>query len=147
MGKRQKQKFNLRISSVTENLEIIRDFISRIALKGGFDSENADQVALAVDEACTNVIKHAHHHDARRMIDINVFLLNDRIRIDVTDTGKGFDPKNLSEPNLAKYAQEARHGGLGIHLMRSLMDEVHYDFKTGKKNRVSLVKYLNKQNA
>ncbi len=147
MKKRTKQKYKLQISSETENLEIIRDFIQRLAKKGGFDQEQSDQIALAVDEACTNVIKHAHHYDPRRMIDIAVFLHPDKIEIVVTDRGKGFDPKKLSKPDIKKYVHESRSGGLGIHLMRTLMDEVNYQFDPGKKNQVSLIKYLNTASA
>lgn len=143
MDRRAKQKYKLRISSVTDNLEIIRDFINRLAVKGGFSNDVADQIELAVDEACTNVIRHAYHYNAKRMIDIAVHLDKEKMEIIVSDKGQGFDATLLLKPDLEKYVHEARTGGLGIHLMRSLMDEVNFNFKPGKKNQVSLVKYLN----
>jgi serine/threonine-protein kinase RsbW len=142
-----KKKFNLKIASATENLEIIRDFIIRIALKGGFDDETSDQIALAVDEACTNVIKHAHKYDSRRMIDISVILDKDKIQITVCDKGKGFDVSKLGAPDLSKYIHESRKGGLGIHLMKTLMDNVEYTFHSGVKNQVILTKFLRKNGA
>ena len=66
------QKYRLKIPSVTENLQMIRNFVLKIATKAGFDEETREQIALAVDEACTNVIKHAHHHDAKRLMDIEI---------------------------------------------------------------------------
>ncbi len=142
-----KKKFNLKIASATENLEIIRDFIIRIALKGGFDDETSDQIALAVDEACTNVIKHAHNYDSRRMIDISVTLDDEKIEITVCDKGKGFDLNKLGKPDLSKYIHESRKGGLGIHLMKTLMDNVEYHFHSGVKNQVILTKFLRKNGA
>lgn len=147
MNMNVKQKFKLRVSSVTENLEVIREFINSLAVKGGFGGEISDQITLAVDEACTNVIKHAHKYDARRMIDIAVRLNKEKIEIDISDKGKGFDISKLQKPNLEKYMHEAKIGGLGIQLMKTLMDEVNYSFNPGVKNKVTLVKYLRKKSA
>jgi serine/threonine-protein kinase RsbW len=144
---KMKKKFSLKIASATENLEIIRDFIIRIALKGGFDQDTSEQIALAVDEACTNVIKHAHNFDSRRMIDISVLLEDDKIKITVCDKGKGFDVTKLDKPDLSKYIHESRKGGLGIHLMKTIMDSVEYNFNSGAKNQVILTKLLRKNDA
>lgn len=147
MGRSERQKFNLKVSSITENLEIIREFIHNLAVKGGFNDEDAYQIELAVDEACTNVIKHAYKFNDRRIIDINVYLYTNKMEINISDKGKGFDLKKLTEPDLKEYAHAAKRGGLGIHLMRSLMDEVNFTFNPEKKNTVSLVKYLTKKSA
>ncbi len=147
MKKSRKQKFKLRFPSKTDNLEIIREFVNRLALKTGFNPSTADQISLAVDEACTNVIKHAHKFDSRRMIDIIVYLDNEKIEIIISDTGKGFDPSKLPEPDLRQYIHEAKMGGLGIYLMKTIMDEVNYTFNPGTKNQVAMIKYLNKKSA
>ena len=147
MNKTRKQKFKLKISSVTDNLEIIREFINNIARKGGFSEESVDQIELAVDEACTNAIKHAYKYSSTKMLDISVFLDNEKIEIIIMDKGAGFNPDNLPIPNLEKYMRVAKVGGLGIHLMRTLMDEVNFSINPGKKNQVSLVKYLSRKSA
>ena len=136
------QKFRLKIPSVTENLHLIRDFTIKIAQKAGFDDEKQEQIALAVDEACTNVIKHAHNFDARRLIDILISVDAEKIQITITDKGRGFNINEVRDPDLQKYAQESRHGGLGIYLIKTLMDDVQYDFKPGIKNQVQLTKYI-----
>jgi serine/threonine-protein kinase RsbW len=147
MGKTRKQKFRLKISSITDNLEVIRDFINNLAKKAGFNDEGADQIELAVDEACTNVIKHAYKFDTKKMLDISVFLDKEKMEIIISDKGSGFDISKLQVPDLEKYVHESKMGGLGIHLMRTLMDEVNYSFNPGKKNQVSLVKYLTRKSA
>jgi len=143
MDRRRRQKYKLKISSITENLEIIREFVNRLALHGGFSQEMADQIELAVDEACTNVIKHAYKYDPKRSIDIAVLLDKTKMEIVISDKGQGFNITELPKPDLEKYVHESRSGGLGIHLMRSLMDEVNFKFHPGKRNEVSLIKYLN----
>ena len=140
--KAKTQKFKLKIPSVTENLQMIREFVLKIAAKAGFKEETQEQIALAVDEACTNVIKHAHHHDARRLMDIQIQIDANKMKITITDKGRGFDITKLKDPDVEKYIRESRHGGLGIYLIKTLMDEVNYEFNPGKKNQVELTKYL-----
>lgn len=138
------QKYRLKIPSITENLQMIREFVLKIAGKAGFDEETQEQIALAVDEACTNVIKHAHHHNARRLMDILIRTDAKKMQITITDKGSGFDITKLKDPDLKKYIRESRHGGLGIYLIKTLMDEVDYEFNPGVRNQVQLTKYIQK---
>ena len=134
--------YKLKIPSITDNLQMVREFVLKIAAKAGFNEETQEQIALAVDEACTNVIKHAHHHDARQLMDLEIKTDPQKILITITDRGRGFDITKLQEPNLEKYIKESRHGGLGIYLIKTLMDKVDYEFNPGVKNQVQLTKYL-----
>jgi serine/threonine-protein kinase RsbW len=144
--KMKHQKYRLKIPSITENLQLIRDFIVKIAEKAGFDEQNREQIALAVDEACTNVIKHAHKYDSRRLIDILISLDPQKMIITITDKGTGFDVSKVKDPDLKKYVRESRHGGLGIYLIKTLMDDVKYEFNPGIRNQVQLTKYIQDQN-
>jgi serine/threonine-protein kinase RsbW len=123
---------------------MIRRFVLKIAAKTGFNEETQEQIALAVDEACTNVIKHAHHHDARRLMDIQIQTDAIKMKITITDKGRGFDITKLKDPDVEKFIKESKHGGLGIYLIKTLMDEVDYEFNPGVKNQVQLTKYLQK---
>ncbi len=136
------EKFKLKVASMAQNLETIREFISDIAVNAGFDPDTASQIELAVDEACTNAIKHAHSYNSEKTLELSVILREKRIEITIKDVGKGFDVTRVAKPDLEKYMHEAKKGGFGIHLMRKLMDEVHFDFNPGKGNRVTLVKFL-----
>lgn len=141
---RTKNKYHLRIPSQTENLEIIREFVSRVARKVGFPEEDANKIELAVDEACTNVIEHAYSGDAKKIIDIviQVDYPGQKMSVIITDQGRGFDPSKLRAPDMKRYMQEMRVGGLGVYLMQSLMDEINFELKPGSKNQVKLVKYF-----
>ena len=138
----QQTTYRLRLPSRTENLELIRDFVSKIARNAGFSEEEVGKIQLAVDEACTNVVKHAYNGDTRKPIDVAVRIDYDRLTIVVADEGKGFDPKAVEISDLSEYLAELKVGGLGIYLIRTLMDEVEYDIRPGVRNEVRMVKYL-----
>lgn len=138
-------KYYLKIPSETDNLELIREFVSKVATKVGFGDDDINKIELAIDEACTNVVKHAYKDKNEKTIGIAIKLDYDRFTVVVTDTGKGFDIKKLKTPDMKEYLAEMRVGGLGIYLIHSLMDEVHFDIKPGVKNEVQMVKYFYKQ--
>jgi serine/threonine-protein kinase RsbW len=142
------QEYKLRIPSQTDNLELIRAFIGKVAEKVGFEDNDIGKIELACDEACTNVIKHAYDKNENKSLDVAVKIDFQKFTIVVTDHGKGFKPKEFQMPDMKEYLAELRVGGLGIYLMKTLMDEVDYEIKPGVKNQVKMVKYfLNKDNS
>jgi serine/threonine-protein kinase RsbW len=140
-------EYKLRIPSQTDNLELIRVFVAKLAEKVGFGSNDIGKIELAIDEACTNVIKHAYKGDRSKPLDIAIQIDFQKFTIVVTDQGKGFNPKKVNIPKMDEYLAELRVGGLGIYLMKTLMDEVDYDIKPGVKNQVRMVKYFLDKNS
>lgn len=140
--KKAPAQYEIRLPSHTENLEIIREFVFKIITRVGINEEDASKIELAVDEACTNVMKHAYGGESTNPIDVAIKIDYKKVTIVVTDHGKGFNPKLVEIPNMKEYLAEMRVGGLGIYLMRSLMDEVTYDVKPGISNKVTMVKFL-----
>ncbi len=130
-----------KIKSTTDNLALVRNIIKNAALEVGFNQEQAGKIVLAADEAVTNVIKHAYNYSPNGEIILSVSFSKNKFSISISDKGKHFDPKKVKEPNLKKYYKEKRVGGLGIYLMKKLMDEVKYT-KPNNRNKVTLVKYL-----
>ncbi len=142
-----KSEYKLRIPSQTDNLEVIRNFVSKIAQKVGFNEDDVGKIELACDEACTNVIKHAYSEKNKKQnqskaLDIILKVDFQKFTLIVTDHGKGFNPASIKMPDLKEYLAELKVGGLGIYLMRTLMDEVEYDIDPGVKNQVRMVKYF-----
>lgn len=135
----------LAVKSRTENLSDIRDFISSNAHKAGLSTEVIENVILAVDEACTNIIKHAYKSYPDGEILIKVIYDNKKFTVIIVDYGNSFDPNVVPDPDLKKYYNERRIGGLGMYLMKSLMDEVEYTSIPGKYNQVVLAKNLVEQ--
>lgn len=136
------KKQTLKIESKTEQLVTVRNFVSQAAYASGFNDEDVSKIALAVDEACTNVIKHAYQYDAKKKITITVGDSNGNFEVSIVDSGKQFDPKRIKQPDMKEYLSSYRRGGLGVYLMKSLMDKVEYDIEPGKRNQVRLIKQL-----
>ena len=136
------KKYQLKIPSQSDNLAIIRDLVSRVASKVGFNSDEASKIELAVDEACTNVIKHAYANNSDQTIDVVIRIDSKKLSITVSDKGKGFDPEDVKVPNLNDSIKEGRQGGLGICLMKTLMDKVDFNIRPGSRNEVKMVKYI-----
>lgn len=136
------QKLTKTIESRTDNLLHVREFVLRAAREFGFSEEEASKIVLAVDEACTNIIKHAYHFAPDREIEIVIRPVKGSMQITVIDDGQSFNPSIAKLPDLKQHLSHYRRGGLGIYLMRTLMDKVEYKYAPGKKNEVRLTKYL-----
>jgi serine/threonine-protein kinase RsbW len=132
----------LRVKSKTENLSEIRDFVSNCTHKAGIDADTAENIILAVDEACTNIIKHAYKLSPEGEIIIKIDYDEDKFNITIIDYGKSFEPDKVPLPDLQKYYREHKVGGLGMYLMKSLMDDVKYTSVPGEYNQVQLSKNI-----
>ncbi|MDE3198715.1 MAG: ATP-binding protein [Acidobacteriota bacterium] len=136
--------FSLQVPSSTENLAMIRDFVNGIGIRAGLPASEVAKLELAVDEACANVIEHAYGPEVTKEVSVRATLDEDTIHIDVIDTGKGFDPASVSEKEVDQLVAERKSGGLGLRLMKTLMDEVHYEVIPGQKNELRMIKRLKK---
>lgn len=132
------------VKSSTDNLSMIRDFTRNAAQESGFSSEVIEKIILAVDEACTNIIKHAYKYSPDGNIQISIKFADNRFEISITDEGLHFNPNSIPDPDIKEYYKQKKVGGLGMFLMKKLMDDVKYSTSTGNKNQVVLVKYLNR---
>jgi serine/threonine-protein kinase RsbW len=131
------------VKSRTENLSEIRNFIYSAAEEIGINKSVIDDIILAVDEACTNIIKHAYKYYPDGEIKIKLKYDLHKFTIIIIDHGASFEPNRVPEPDLEKYYQQRKVGGLGMFLMKRLMDEVKYISIPGKYNQVLLSKNLN----
>jgi serine/threonine-protein kinase RsbW len=136
--------FTLDVPSTTENLALIREFVTRVAEQAGLNETEVGQLELAVDEACANVIEHAYGDDKTKQVMVRAIFDEDALRIHVIDTGKGFDPTGVQQQELKDLIAKRKSGGLGMRLIKTLMDEVHYDIEPGKRNELRMVKKLKK---
>jgi serine/threonine-protein kinase RsbW len=134
----------LHIESRTERLIAVRDFVSAAAREFGFPDEEISKIALAVDEACTNVIKHAYEFDPTKHLTVTVKGNDGAFEVSIRDTGKQFNASSLHPPDMKEYLTHFRRGGLGVYLMKTLMDKIEYNFEPGQPNEVRLTKYLSR---
>jgi serine/threonine-protein kinase RsbW len=140
--KETNNEFDLTVASQTGKLKRVRRFVAAAARRFGFSSEDAGKIALAVDEACTNIIKHAYNFQDDKDIHLSILMRDGKFEVLITDHGRPFNPDAVKLPDMKEYLSHYRHGGLGMYLMKSLMDRVEYRIRPGLKNQVSLVKYL-----
>lgn len=143
MGVSKKKNNKLIVQSRTENLSKIRDFVSNKASESGISNDEVENIMLAVDEACTNIIKHAYKSFPDGKIIIKVEHNSDKLLITIIDYGSSFDPLVVPDPDLPKYYKNGKVGGLGMYLMKSLMDDIKYKTVPGKYNQVLLSKRIN----
>jgi len=140
---RKKNKSSqLKVKSRTENLSEIRDFVSGNARAADIPEVTVENIILAVDEACTNIIKHAYNLSPEGEIIIKIDYDEEKFMVTIIDYGKSFEPDRVPLPDLQKYYREHRVGGLGMYLMKSLMDDVEYISIPGKYNQVLLSKNI-----
>lgn len=133
-----------------------RELIAAVAKRLGFSDEACGQIALAVDEALCNVIRHGYDREPRRPIWLRVYPEGggwaggasvtapggegshaEAVRIVIEDEGRQVDPATIKSRDL----NEVRPGGLGVHIIRSVMDDVAYEQRAGGHGmRLTMVK-------
>ena len=128
--------------SRTDNLLEVRDFVGEAARAFGFSEEDAANIVLAVDEACTNIIKHAYQYATDKEIEVTIHQDKRSFEIRIFDNGRSFDPSIIRQPDLKEHIGHRKRGGLGVYMLKRLMDKVEYNFHRGKRNEVRLTKYL-----
>jgi serine/threonine-protein kinase RsbW len=129
----------LQIPSRTEFLAVVRDVTRGWAEVAGFEKKDAEQIALAVDEAVTNVIEHAYGGADDKVVELRFEDRGEDFQVDVVDNGITVDPKTMPRVDLEKYASERRTGGLGVHLMSRIMDSVTFR-RSARRNVCCLVR-------
>ena len=121
------EHLTLSVSSHPRYLQVVRDFLTSWLTTIGCCSRERMSVVLAVHEALSNIIKHCYQGDVAQRIDITVYEEAQTITIEMRDYGAQPDVACIKPRDL----QEIRPGGIGTHLMRSIMDEITYDLSSG----------------
>lgn len=119
----------IRVTSDTCHIATIRALVMQAAEVAGFAEPQVSQIALAVDEALANVIRHGYDNQPGQPIDVTIEgVMHDdgrALQITVRDRGKHVDPGSIAPRDL----DDVRPGGLGTHIIRSVMDEVEYSLR------------------
>lgn len=131
----------LTIPSQTERLNDVREFVSGLARTHGFSEDDINKITIAVDEACTNIIKHGYNYSPDQQIDVEIVRTGSDFEIVISDKGKQFDPGSIQTPDMKDYFQHYRRGGLGVFLMKKIMDKVEFDLHRDR-NVLRMIKTL-----
>ncbi|MEE9268857.1 MAG: SpoIIE family protein phosphatase [Candidatus Krumholzibacteria bacterium] len=121
---------NVRIRELTipadeSQLSRVREFVATVCTEAGFTAGEVNNTKLAVDEACTNIIKHAYD-DSNGRIRVRASVSPGAVDFSLIDRGKRFDFAAVEDPDLEHYVETGRKGGLGVFLINRLMDRVEY---------------------
>ena len=135
------QAIEIKIPSEPKFLKIVRATISHVCETMGFSQEDTNNITLAVDEACSNIIKHAYCGTTDQLIQVLIYIHYDRIEVLLKDFGKKANVRQIKSREL----DDVRPGGLGVHLIKSVMDIVNYDNCSEQGNELQLVKYIRKK--
>lgn len=104
----------------------VRDFVAKHAADCGCNEGDIADICLAVDEAYTNIIKHAYKGDSKKSVDIKLGYNDDEFWVSLLDKGGSFNPTKYSKPDICKRIKERKRGGVGVYLIKELMDRVEY---------------------
>lgn len=134
----------LMIASTPEHLCVVRAAMERYCGGLGFDELARGDIVLAVDEALSNIIRHAYHGQGDQPIEVTACPMHDAgngrsgIQIELRDWGQSVEPSQLRSRDLS----EVRPGGLGVHIMQACMDSVCYTPLPEGGSRLVMVKKL-----
>jgi anti-sigma regulatory factor (Ser/Thr protein kinase) len=129
-----------RFSCSLQNLEAICNYVTHYAKLAGLDEAETYAVQLAVDEASTNIMEHGYGDECAKRIDISCEVQKDGLKVVIYDDADPFDPSSIPEPEINVSLDEIKPRGLGIYLMRKMMDEVNYESSPDRGNTLTMFK-------
>ncbi|MFQ5822540.1 MAG: SpoIIE family protein phosphatase [bacterium] len=133
------EKEQLKVPAHIDYLGDLRDFVTQVGKKYRFSDKLINAFKLAIDEAATNIIRHAYREN-NGFITVRSIVKENSLTISLIDQGTYFDPKRVKEPDLRRYIDIGKKGGLGIFIMRKVMDEIDYR-RTEEGNELRITKY------
>ena len=135
---------SLTLPNDVETIPELNVFIDSVAEEIGLDMSLTMSLNLAIEEAVVNVMEYAYPQGEHGDVTIDVTATDQWLQFILTDSGTPFDPTKKEEADTSLSAEERPIGGLGIFLVRQLMDSIEYAFKDGK-NVLTLKKQLTTQ--
>lgn len=128
----------LRFSARAERLKLLRSVVRDAAICAGLARPVADNIVLAVNEACMNVIQHGYHSDPQGQIRLGIYTTAEALIFRIHDDAPCVDEKTVCSRDL----DDIRPGGLGVHFINNIMDEAAF-LECGKEgNLFQMVKYI-----
>lgn len=117
-----------KVSEITKLNAFVKSATTALNMETGL----ANQIKLAVEEAVTNIIDYAYQNGTEGNISVTIEADESRIRFIITDSGAEFDPTSVSKADTTLSVEERPIGGLGVFLVRNLMDSINYERVDGK---------------
>lgn len=126
-------KYKYNIGCSLDNLLGARDFIRQSLKKHVASEVTLNEIVLALDEMCSNLMIHSHHCDPDHLLELTILTKEKgKLIFEIVDDGTVFDINAFNEPTLDNLITVKRKGGLGIRLVKSIMDTIEYEMRDGK---------------
>lgn len=127
-----------------DSLGAVTEFFTHAGLAAGFDEQGIYDIQLAVDEAVSNIIEYAYGGGSDQPIECTYCITKADLTMSLCDYGRPFDPASVPEPNLEADLESRTTGGLGVFIIRQLMDRVLFAFGDPAGNTLTMVKLRGK---
>ncbi|WP_026953054.1 ATP-binding protein [Algoriphagus mannitolivorans] len=134
-------KHRLNISCQTSALSELRSFLKKSLQNYSLSEIDRHQVTLAVEEVCANLIIHSHGCNPQEIINLEIKDSPEKIIFEISDQGEAFNMLDYETPDLKKVILDKRKGGLGIILVKKIMDEIEFESNNGT-NTCRLIKWF-----
>ena len=124
-----RQDIAIEVASDPRLLHLVRNLVRGYLEEAGFSRERADEVVLGVDEACTNAIRHSCGGNPNDSFRVSSRIVGQWLEIQLEDSGEPAPPEAIGQgaaPPIPTDAESLRPGGLGVHLIHQVFDEVEF---------------------
>lgn len=110
-----------------ESLPLVQEYVENLAQRSGINGKRLIQLSVALEEVVVNIINHAYGQKGRGDILVGFDDQAEAVVVSLSDTGLAFNPLEAAEPDVEMALLDRPIGGLGIMMVKKLMDEVHYE--------------------
>jgi len=124
--------FSITLPNDVEQVPLLAAFVDEVCEAAGFDMSLTMSMQLAIEEAVVNVMNYAYPPGTQGHVTIDATAGEGRLEVVITDSGVAFDPTLKADADTTLSAEQRPIGGLGIHLVRHIMDEIAYERRDGK---------------
>ena len=132
----------IQISNQLSEIRKIRKELDKFYNFHNLPAKITNVIDMAVEEIITNLISYAYEDNYKHEINIQLSLTNVEIILEINDDGRPFNPLEKSIPDTSSSIEDRPIGGLGIHIVKKLMDSVDYKYK-GNRNCLIMKKNIN----
>ena len=130
-----------RIGQSPRDLPVVLNGVEKLCHAGGLATATGLEMRLVAEEMLTNVIKYAHVASGKPVVELQLAISSQAVRMEFRDTGPPFNPLDIPPPDLSSPPERRGVGGLGLHLVKSLVDDAAYSRK-GNTNVLVLIKHV-----
>jgi anti-sigma regulatory factor (Ser/Thr protein kinase) len=130
------------LDSDLKNLSKVREFIANAAREAGASSSDITKIEISCDEWSANIIEHSLEGSRKKKFSVECRNAEGRFIVIYEHEGNRFNPIEQEIIDIDDHFSESNERGLGIYIMREMMDEIHYEYINNRINRLTIVKYL-----